>query len=306
LKILILSRSPDFYSTARLKEASEIRGHEVIVADPISISLAVDGMKPNAFLGGKSLEDIDIVIPRIGMVATDFGVAVVKQFQMMGVTVINNSLSIMRARDKLRCMQILTKHNIRFPRTVMTRNPSEMREAIQHVGGPPVILKFLQGAQGIGVILADTHKSAESTLEAFWSMNQNLLIQEFIHESEGKDIRVIVTPEKTIAVMRRQAKHDDFRSNLHRGGWGEVVDPPDEYLDVAYNAAKTIGLDIGGVDLLESSKGPLVLEVNASPGLEGIEKTTGKDVALEIILYAESKAGLRKIKDLSKCTNLAE
>jgi len=228
LKILILSRSPDFYSTARLKEASEIRGHEVIVADPISISLAVDGMKPNAFLGGKSLEDIDIVIPRIGMVATDFGVAVVKQFQMMGVTVINNSLSIMRARDKLRCMQILTKHNIRFPRTVMTRNPSEMREAIQHVGGPPVILKFLQGAQGIGVILADTHKSAESTLEAFWSMNQNLLIQEFIHESEGKDIRVIVTPEKTIAVMRRQAKHDDFRSNLHRGGWGEVVDPPDE------------------------------------------------------------------------------
>lgn len=294
LKILILSRNINFYSTARLRDACLSRNHEVTVADPATISLALDHDQPHAFLEGKSLVDTDVVIPRIGMVGTDFGVAVVKQLQMMGITVVNNSLSIMRARDKLRCMQLLTRQSIKVPRTVMTRDASGLRDAIHKVGGPPVILKFLQGAQGIGVILAESYKAAESTLDAFWAMNQNLLIQEYIRESEGRDIRLVVTREKVLAVMRRQAKPDDFRSNIHRGGWGEVVEPPAGFVEVAFKAARAVGLDLGGVDILESSRGPLVLEVNASPGIEGIEKTTGTDVALEIIQYAEKKAAQRK------------
>lgn len=296
MKFLILSRNHGYYSTDRLRQAVLDQGHEAVVADPLSISLAVDGEKPTAFLEERSLEDVDVVIPRIGMVAAEFGVAVVKQFQQMGVTVVNNSLSIMRARDKLRCMQLLTRHSIQVPRTVMTRNPEGLKEAIRFVGGPPVILKFLQGAQGIGVILAETYKAAESTLDAFWSMNQNLLIQEYVQESDGKDIRILVTRDKVLAAMRRLAKPGDFRSNIHRGGWGELVIPPYELVEVALNAARIIGLDVGGVDLLESSRGPLVLEVNASPGIEGIEKATGQDVALEIIRYAERKAEQRTRK----------
>ncbi|MHC4943100.1 MAG: RimK family alpha-L-glutamate ligase [Planctomycetota bacterium] len=296
MKILILSRNNNYYSTARLIETGKARGHEVLVADPITISLAVEGRNPQAFLEGESLQDIDVVIPRIGMISAEFGVAVVKQFQMMGVTVINNSLSIMRARDKLRCIQILTRQNIKVPRTVMTRNPAEMKKAIQYVGGPPVVLKFLQGTQGIGVILAESFKSAESTLDAFWSMNQNLLIQEYIQESEGRDIRVIVTRDKVLAVMRRQAKAGEFRSNIHRGGWGEIVEPPRDLEEVALHAANIIGLDVGGVDIMESKRGPLVLEINASPGIEGIEKITGRDLAQEIILYAENKVEEKKAK----------
>lgn len=300
LKVLILSRNTNYYSTARLMEAVVQRGHTVIVSDPLSISLAVDGRKPLAIYEGESLDDVDVVIPRIGMVSTDFGVAVVKQFQMMGVAVINNSLSIMRARDKMRCMQILARRDIPVPRTIMTRNPLEMKKAIQIVGGPPVILKFLQGAQGIGVILAESYKAAESTLDAFWSMNQNILIQEYIHESEGKDIRVLVTRDKMLAVMRRQARPDDFRSNIHRGGWGELVEPAQGLIDVAFQAAKIIGLDVGGVDILESRRGPLVLEINASPGFEGVEKTTGTDIAGEIISYAEQKVRMKKNKTLKE------
>jgi len=300
LKILILSRNTTFYSTARLMKAAESRGHEVIVSDPLAILLSLDGRQPMAFLDKRSLDDVDVVIPRIGLVATDFGVAVVKHFQMMGVTVVNNSLSIMRARDKLRCMQLLMRHAIQVPNTVMTRNPAGLKDAIDRVGGPPVILKFLHGAQGIGVILAETYKAAESTLDAFWSMNQNLLIQEYIKESEGRDIRVIVTRERVLAVMRRQAKPGDFRSNIHRGGWGEIFAPPEGFTEVALKAARIIGLDVGGVDLLESRAGPLVLEVNASPGIEGIEKTTGRDVALDFICYAEEKAGQRGKRDSQK------
>jgi len=276
-----------------MRDVAISRGHEVIISDPLSVSLVVDRHIPRAFLNGKSLDDIDVVIPRIGMVSSDFGVAVVKQFQFMGVTVVNNSLSIMRAKDKLRSMQLLSRHKINVPRTVMTRNPSGLREAIQRVGGPPVILKFIQGAQGIGVILAETYKAAESTLDAFWSMNQNLLIQEYIEESEGKDIRLVVTRNKVLAVMRRLAKKGDFRSNIHRGGWGELANPSQKLIDVAFEAVRIIGLDLGGVDVLESNIGPLVLEVNASPGIEGLEKITGCDVANEIIRYAEMKAELQ-------------
>jgi ribosomal protein S6--L-glutamate ligase len=283
-----------------LVEAGEKEGHEVIVADPLAVSLSLDGGAPRAYFEGQSLEEIDAVIPRIGMVATDFGVAVVKQLQMMGVTVVNNSLSIMRARDKLRCMQLLTRHGIRVPNTVMTRNPSALKEAIRRVGGAPVILKFLQGAQGIGVILAETYRAAESTLDAFWSMNQNLLIQEYIQESQGRDIRVIVTRNKVLAVMRRLAKPDDFRSNIHRGGWGELIEAPHGFSEVALDAARIIGLDVGGVDLLESNRGPLVLEVNASPGIEAIEKTTGRDVALDIIRYAEDKVMTKQRRSAMK------
>jgi ribosomal protein S6--L-glutamate ligase len=296
LKVLILSRNTNYYSTARLMEAAVQRDHTVIVSDPLSISLAVNGRKPLAIYEGESLDDVDVVIPRIGMVSTDFGVAVVKQFQMMGVPVINNSLSIMRARDKMRCMQILARRDIQVPRTIMTRNPQEMKMAIQVVGGPPVILKFLQGAQGIGVILAESYKAAESTLDAFWSMNQNILIQEYVRESEGNDIRVIVTRNKMLAAMRRQARPDEFRSNIHRGGWGEMVEPDPSLLEVAFKAARIIGLDVGGVDILESRRGPLVLEINASPGFEGVENTTGLDIAGEIIAYAEDKVRLKKSK----------
>jgi len=278
VNILILSRRSYFYSTMRLK----------------AISLYIDGSRPLAYDGDVDLRTIDVVIPRIGLFATEFGVAVVKQFQMMGIPVVNRSLTIMRARDKLRAMQILTRKGIRVPRTVMTRNPGDLKAAIEKVGGLPVILKFLQGAQGVGVILADTFRTAESTLDAFWSMNQNLLIQEFIAESEGRDIRVIVVGGEVVAVMQRKARDGEFRSNIHRGGWAELVKVSDDVLDVARRAAQTIGLDVAGVDLLASARGPLVLEVNASPGLEAIEKVTDCDIAGEIVRFAEKKAEERK------------
>jgi len=278
----------------RLKEAAEQRGHEVVVADPLAISLSIDGGRPLAHLDRQDLATIDVVIPRIGLFAIEFGVAVVKQFQMMGIPVVNRSLTIMRARDKLRAMQILTRKGIAVPRTVMTRNPADLEAAIERVGGLPVILKFLRGAQGVGVILADTFRNAESTLDAFWSMNQNLLIQEFIAESEGKDIRVIVVGGSEVAVMQRKARNGEFRSNIHRGGWAELVHPSAELIDVARHAARTLGLDVAGVDLLESRRGPLVLEVNASPGLEAIEKISECDVAQRIVGYAEDLVRRRR------------
>lgn len=294
LKILILSRRSYFYSTMRLKRAAASRGHDVVVADPLNISLYIDGGRPLAYLGDRDLSCIDVVIPRIGLFATEFGVAVVKQFQMMGIPVLNRSLAIMRARDKLRAMQILTRKNIRVPRTVMTRNPADLESAVEKVGGLPVILKFLQGAQGVGVILADSFCTAESTLDAFWSMNQNLLIQEFISDSEGRDIRIIVVGREAVAVMRRRARKGEFRTNIHRGGWAEVVDAAPELHQMAVSAADALGLDVAGVDMLESEKGPLVLEVNASPGLEAIEKTTDMDVAGEVIRFAETKVKARQ------------
>jgi len=294
LNVLILSRRSYFYSTARLKTAAEERGHTATVTDPLSISLSIDEGRPMVHNGGVDLSKIDVVIPRIGLFAIEFGVAVVKQFQMMGIPVVNRSLSIMRARDKLRCNQILTRKNIEVPRTVMTRNPADLKASVERVGGLPVILKFLQGAQGVGVILADTFRSAESTLDAFWSMNQNLMIQEFVAEAEGKDLRVIVVGGQVVAVMKRKARDGEFRSNIHRGGWAELADVPDEILDVAVRAADTIGLDVAGVDILESARGPLTLEVNASPGLEAIEKVTDKDVAGEIIRFAETRVALRR------------
>ncbi len=290
MKILILSRRSYFYSTMRLKRAAAARGHEVFVADPLNISLYINGGRPMAYLGDLDLGCIDVVIPRIGLFATEFGVAVVKQFQMMGIPVVNRSLAIMRARDKLRAMQILTRKGIPVPRTVMTRNPADLEAAVEKVGGLPVILKFLQGAQGVGVILADSFCTAESTLDAFWSMNQNLLIQEFIADSEGRDIRIIVVGKEAVAVMRRRARKGEFRTNIHRGGWAEVVDARPELFEMAVQAAGVLGLDVAGVDMLESGQGPLVLEVNASPGLEAIEKTTEMDVAGHVIRFAETKA----------------
>jgi len=294
LNVLILSRRSYFYSTARLKAAAEERGHTATVTDPLSISLSIDEGRPMAHNGGVDLSQIDVVIPRIGLFAIEFGVAVVKQFQMMGIPVVNRSLSIMRARDKLRCNQILTRKNIEVPRTVMTRNPADLKASVERVGGLPVILKFLQGAQGVGVILADTFRSAESTLDAFWSMNQNLMIQEFVAEAEGKDLRVIVVGGRVVAVMKRKARDGEFRSNIHRGGWAELADVADEILELAVRAADTIGLDVAGVDILESARGPLTLEINASPGLEAIEKVTDKDVAGEIIRFAETRVARRR------------
>ena len=298
MKILILSRNELFYSTARLKEAALARGHEVVVTDPMFVSLVVDGDRPGLFLKDRDLSEMDLVIPRIGMVGTDFGVAVVKQLQMMGIAVINNSLSIMRARDKLRCMQILTKHDLHFPRTVMTRNPAEVRGAIHKVGGPPVILKFLQGAQGIGVMLAETEKSARVHLGG-------VLVHEseFAHPGIRQGIRGAgysdhrhPGPDAGGHAPKGQARR--FRSNIHRGGWGELVDPRPEYVEAAFRAAKVIGLDMGGVDLLESDRGPLLLEVNASPGIEGIEKTTGRDVALDIISLCREQGRAPAREDL--------
>jgi len=273
----------------RLKTAALDRGHDVVVADPLSISLSVDGDKPVAWQNGQDLSTIDVVIPRVGLFAIEFGVAVVKQFQMMGIPVVNRSLSIMRARDKLRCMQILTRRGIKVPHTVMTRNPADLKSAVEKVGGLPVILKFLQGAQGVGVILADSYRTAESTLDAFWSMNQNLLIQEFIAEAEGRDIRVIIVGGRIVAVMQREAKKGDFRANIHRGGWARLVQPSQDLLRVAVEANDAVGLDLGGVDLLMSKRGPLVMEINASPGLEAIEKITDLDVAEEVVRFAEKK-----------------
>ncbi len=292
--ILILSRKKSLYSTRRLVQAAKEQGHRPVVADTLRLNLAVERDHPTILYGTETLPKPDVVIPRIGASITNYGLAVVNQFDMMGVPVLNNSVPIARSRDKLRCLQILARFGIDIPKTVMAHQRANVPKLVELVGGLPAIVKLVQGTQGIGVMIAHTLDELETLLNTFWDLGQDILLQEFIQESEGRDVRAFVVGEKVVAGMRRQAKAGEFRSNIHRGGEGTPIELPADYARTAVAAAKTIGLEVAGVDLLESKDGPKVMEVNSSPGFEGIEGATKLDVAGTIIRHAVQLAVAQK------------
>jgi ribosomal protein S6--L-glutamate ligase len=289
MKIGVLSRNTNLYSTRRLVEASEKRGHDVQVIDFLRCYMDITSKKPQMFYKGEALRNFDAVVPRIGASVTFYGAAVVRQFEMMDVFSVNESVAITRSRDKLRCLQLLARKGIGLPTTGFAHASSDVQELIRKVGGAPVVIKLLEGTQGIGVVLAETSTAAESVIEAFMELKADILVQEYIHEAKGSDIRCFVVGGKVIAAMRRQARAGEFRSNLHRGGSAELVKITAEERSTAVRAAKIIGLNVCGVDMLRSERGPLVIEVNSSPGLEGIEEATGKDVAGLIVEFIERK-----------------
>jgi ribosomal protein S6--L-glutamate ligase len=292
MRFLILSRSAAIYSTRRLLDACEIEGIEAVVADPLDLALLLpaDG-KASIHSASHALTDVDLVIPRIGTTITEYGLAVIHHFELMGIPVLNASGAVYRARDKLRSLQVLSSRGVPVPPTLMARNPESVEWCIEQLGGPPVVLKLLQGTQGVGVMLAESLAGAEAILDAMWGLNQNILVQKFIAESRGTDIRCLVVGDRVAGAMRRVARPGSFRSNIHRGGRGEGIDDvPPQIEKVALEASRAIGLHISGVDLLESAAGPLVTEVNVSPGLEGIEAATGRDIALDMIRYARDIA----------------
>ncbi|HKI34391.1 MAG TPA: 30S ribosomal protein S6--L-glutamate ligase [Gemmataceae bacterium] len=287
MRIAILSRKESLFSTRALAEAGRKRGHDVQVLDTLQFDIRVSKQSPELFYQGEPVGPIDAVIPRIGASITFYGLAVVRQFEMMGVYCVNESQAIARSRDKLRCLQILSRHDIGMPPTVYTRQAAHLLECIEHVEGPPVVIKLLQGTQGIGVVLAESTAAASSVIEAFQGLEQNILIQKFIKEANGADIRALVVGRKVVAAMKRQALPGEFRSNLHRGATAKKFRLPAEYRKTALAAARVLGLRVAGVDMIESAEGPMVMEVNSSPGLEGIQKATGADVADAIIEYIE-------------------
>ncbi len=290
MKIAILSRNKKLYSTRRLVEAAQQRGHQVDVIDTLHCYMDITSNKPVVRYKGEALPKYDAVIPRIGASISFYGTSVVRQFEMMGTFCINESVAISRSRDKLRSMQLLSRKNIGLPRTGFAHQPDNIKDLIKNVGGAPVVIKLLEGTQGIGVVLGETTKAAESIIEAFMGLKANILVQEFIKEAGGADIRCLVVGGKVIAAMKRQGQEGEFRSNLHRGGSAEIVRLSKEERATAVSAAKVMGLNFCGVDLLRSSRGPVVMEVNSSPGLEGIETATGKDVAGLICEYLEKNA----------------
>ncbi len=295
MKIAILSRSPRAYSTARLKEAAKARGHEVRVLDTLKFSILVDQEGPDLFYSNKPLSRYDAAIPRIGSSITFYGTAVVRHLEQMGITTLNSSQAIRISRDKLRASQILSRHNIGTPTSAFVNRRESILPAIKKVGGAPVIIKLLEGTQGVGVILADTEKTAQAIVETLQSTRHNVLIQKFIAESKGRDIRCFVVGGRVVAAMRRIASGDEFRSNVHRGGRVEAVTLTPQYENTAIHAAQILGLNVAGVDLLESKDGPQVMEVNSSPGLEGIEKATKIDVADAVIEFLEDAAGFPEV-----------
>jgi ribosomal protein S6--L-glutamate ligase len=289
MKVGILSRSPKAYSTQRLQAAALERGHTVRVLNTLRFAIDLSGSQPDLQYRGKMLSDYDAIIPRIGASITFFGLAVVRQFEQMDVYTPSSSNGIANSRDKLRSIQILSRHNIRIPSTTFVRDRADVLAAIERVGGAPVVIKLLEGTQGIGVILAPDSKVAEAVIETLQSTKQNVLIQQFVKESRGKDIRAFVVGDRVVAAMRRTAQGDEFRSNVHRGGTTEVVELDEEYQRIAVQSAQIMGLRVAGVDLLEGNDGPLVMEVNSSPGLEGIETATGLDVAGAVIDFMASQ-----------------
>lgn len=287
MNIKILSRNSELYSTRRLIEAAEKRNHHVEVIDPLKCDIITERRKPSIYYKGEYILDTDAVIPRIGASVTFYGTAVVRQFEMMGAFTTTASEALVRSRDKLRSMQLLSRAKIGLPKTVFTNYSRDVSGVIKHVGGAPVVIKLLEGTQGLGVVLAETKNAAESVIEAFNGLQARVIVQEFIKESKGSDIRVFVVDGHVVGAIKRQAKEGEFRSNLHRGGTASVIELTDEEEIAAIKATKAMGLGIAGVDMLQSSRGPLILEVNSSPGLEGIEKATEKDIAKTIIRYIE-------------------
>ncbi len=297
MKIAILSRKASLYSTRRLKEAGESRGHEMHVVDYARCYMNITSHRPKVIFRGEPLEGYDAVIPRIGASYTFYGTAVVRQFEMMNVFPANESQAISRSRDKLRCLQLLAREGIGLPVTGFARSTRDTQGLIDLVDGAPLVIKLLEGTQGIGVVLAETNKAAESVIEAFRGLNANILVQEFIKEAGGSDIRCFVIGNKVVASMIRRGAPGEFRSNIHRGGSAEQIKITPEERSTAVRAAKTMGLNIAGVDLLRSNHGPVVMEVNSSPGLEGIEGATGKDVAGRIIEFIEVNAAPGRTRD---------
>lgn len=290
MKIAILSRNPRLYSTRRLVEAAEQRGHEANVYDHLRCYMDIASGKPEVHYKGKVLEGYNAVIPRIGASVTFYGTAVLRQFEVGNVYPLNESVAISRSRDKLRSMQLLSRKGIGLPKTGFAHAPDDTDGLLNTVGGAPVVVKLIEGTQGKGVVLAETRKAAESLIDAFRGLNAHFLVQEFIKEAGGADIRCLVVGDKVVAAMKRQAKEGEFRSNLHRGGSASLIRLTPVERATAIKAAKVMGLNVAGVDLLRSERGPLVMEVNSSPGLEGIEAATGKDVAAMIIQFIEKNA----------------
>jgi len=287
MNIKILSRNSNLYSTKRLVEAAKKRKHDVEVIDPLKCDIVIEKRNPNVYYKGAYIENVDAIIPRIGSSVTFYGTAVVRQFEMMGAFTTTESEALVRSRDKLRSLQVLSRAKIGLPKTVFTNYSRDVEGVISQVGGTPLVIKLLEGTQGVGVVLAETKNAAQSVIEAFNGLQARVIVQEFIKEAKGADIRAFVVDGHVVGAMKRQGKEGEFRSNLHRGGSAEVIQLTDEEEIAAVKACKAMGLGVAGVDLLQSTRGPLILEVNSSPGLEGIEKATGKDIAKTIIRYIE-------------------
>ncbi|MEC9406493.1 MAG: 30S ribosomal protein S6--L-glutamate ligase [Abyssibacter sp.] len=287
MKIVILSRNPKLYSTRKMVEAGRARGHEMRVIDPLRCYMKIVSHSPEIHYKGEKVEGVDAVIPRIGASITFYGTAVLRQFEIMGTYPVNESVAITRARDKLRAHQLLARRGIGMPVTGFAHSPDDTEDLMNIVGGAPMVIKLLEGTQGVGVVLTETEKAAESVIDAFRGLNVYFLAQEFIKEAGGSDIRCLVIGDKVVASMKRQGKEGEFRSNLHRGGTATSIRITPEERSTAVRAAKIMGLNVAGVDILRSNHGPVVMEVNSSPGLEGIETTTGKDIAGQIIEFIE-------------------
>jgi ribosomal protein S6--L-glutamate ligase len=290
MKIGILSTNKNLYSTRRLVEAGVERGHEMPVINHKRCYMNITSHKPSIHIKGENITGIDAIIPRIGASISFYGTSVVRQFEMMGVYSVNESVAITRSRDKLRAVQLLSRRGIGLPVTGFANSPDDTEDLLQFVGGAPVVIKLLEGTQGVGVVLAETKSAAESVIEAFSGLKANFMVQEFIKEAGGSDIRCLVVGDKVVAAMKRQGKDGEFRSNLHRGGSAKLIKITPEERSTAVRSAKVMGLNVAGVDLLRSNHGPVVMEVNSSPGLEGIENATDRDVAGMIIEFIEKNA----------------
>lgn len=296
----MLARNPKLYSHRRLVEAAEERGHELRILNTLRCTMNITSHRPSILYNGETLSGFDAVIPRIGASITHYGLAVLRQFEMMGVWPLNESVAVGRSRDKLRSMQIFAKHGLGLPVTAFAHDPKQTDEVLKIVGGAPAVIKLLEGTQGIGVVLGETNNSAKSVVEAFRGLNVNILVQEFIKEAGSSDIRIFVVGGKVVAAMKRTGAEGDFRSNLHRGGSAKMVKITPEERSTAIRAAKVMGLNVAGVDILRANHGPVIMEVNSSPGLEGIENATGKDVAGQIIEFIEAKAKTGNTKTKGK------
>ncbi|HEU4384910.1 MAG TPA: RimK family alpha-L-glutamate ligase [Anaeromyxobacteraceae bacterium] len=291
MAIGILSRNRKLYSTRRLVEAARRLGHRPLVLDTLRCRLLLSRDRPRIFYGGEEVPRLDVVIPRIGASITGYGLAVVNQLDMMGVPVVASAVPIARSRDKLRALQLLARFGLDIPRTVMCRYRDEVPQAVQQVGGLPCIIKLIQGTQGVGVMIATSTEEVEGMLDTLWHLGQEILLQEFVAESRGRDVRALVVGDRVVAAMRRQARTGEFRSNLHRGGEGRALSVGRDYAEAAVKAARVIGLEVAGVDMLEARTGPKIMEVNSSPGFEGLERVTGVDIAS---LYVEHAVGFAR------------
>ncbi|OGT75885.1 MAG: ribosomal protein S6 modification protein [Gammaproteobacteria bacterium RIFCSPLOWO2_02_FULL_56_15] len=298
MRIALLSRNPKLYSTKRLIEAAKARGHEIRIFDVLRCYMNITSHRPGIHYKGEEITGFDAVIPRIGASVTFYGTAVLRQFEMMGVYPLNESVAISRSRDKLRALQLLSRKGIGLPVTGFANKPDDIQDLIKMVGGAPLVIKLLEGTQGIGVVLAETEKAAASVIESFLGLHASALVQEYVKESGGADIRCFVIGDRVVAAMKRQGKEGEFRSNIHRGGTASLIRITPEERSTAVRAANTMGLNVCGVDMLRSNHGPVVMEVNSSPGLEGIETVTNKDIAGMMIEFLErhAKSGRTKTK----------